>query len=133
MAKSDEMRFGLETAEEKRARKGQYRQQFTDPISISQFYFTRDVWDIMNEFCKTEQEISDFIMLIAEYALENTINEELARSTTIATVDAFNRAAALLQIGLNKYRWDVYNGRKGGRPKGDLFLPQITRDRHVKR
>lgn len=93
-------------------------EQFEEPIQIPQFFFTRDMKDLCDAFLTTDEERGQFLQLITTWALDNVMDVEYAKTVTPNVVDVVNRAIAMMYTGLNKYRWDYYNGSKGGRPKG---------------
>ena len=90
---------------------------FEDPIHIPQFFFTRDMWDIVEAFLETEEERGQLINLLVVWSLDNTIDVEYAKTVKPEVIDVFNRIVSIMYSGINKYRWDCFNGGKGGRPK----------------
>lgn len=99
------------------------RQRFEDPIEIPQFYFTRETWDIMNEYCKTTKDIGDFCTILCKYALFNIADEELPDDVSEDVELALGRAIPLIQPGLNRYRWDYFFGMQGVAKRKTNFCP----------
>lgn len=91
---------------------------FEEPIEIPQFFFTRDIYDLICDISFSDEERGQFIRLLAQWALFNVMNTEYAKQCSPSVIEAVNRAIAMMYTGLNKYRWDYANGSKGGRPKG---------------
>lgn len=89
---------------------------FEDPIHIPQFYFTRDMWEIIEGFIDNEQEKGQLLNLLCTWALDNVMDVEYAKTVTPNVIDVFNRVVSMMFSGINKYRWDYFNGGKGGRP-----------------
>lgn len=100
---------------------------FEDPIEIPQFFFTREIYDLMHEHLTNEKEIGEFFELVAHYCLFNEIDSNYTKQCSLEAIDCFNRAITIMYSGLNKYRWDYYNGKKGA---GAIRrnIPQITKE-----
>lgn len=94
-----------------------YNERFSEPIQINAFYFNREIFEFLSSVTdyKTRLQMYENFIYWALYNEENPnqfVNipnelkqqlNELIGNTTYA--------------GLNKYRWDFYYGKRGGRPK----------------
>lgn len=98
-------------------------ERFEEPIEIPQFFYTRDMHDYCFEILQTAEERGQFFTLLTTWALDNILDEEYAKQCSPEVIEAFNKAVMLMFSGINKYRWDYYNGRKGGRPRNNI--PQL--------
>jgi len=93
-------------------------QPYEEPIEIPQFFFTRDMYDLICDVTMDDEERGQFLRLVAKWALFNVLDTKYAEHCSGSVREAVNRAIAMMYSGLNKYRWDYANGSKGGRPKG---------------
>lgn len=100
---------------------------FEDPIEIPQFFFTREIYDLMHEFLDTDEEVGQFFELVSHYCLFNEIDFEYAKRCSYEVKDCFDRCVAIMYSGLNKYRWDYYNGKKGAMAIR-RNIPQISKE-----
>lgn len=100
-------------------------EDFKDPIEIPQFFFTRELYETMNYYLDTYEEIGEFFSLLSHYALFNIVDMDLAKKVSPKVAGCFNDCVRIMYSGINKYRWDYFNGSKGGRPKLHRDIPQI--------
>lgn len=89
---------------------------FEEPIHIPQFFFTRDMYELIDEFIDDRKERGELLTLLCTWALDNVMDVEYAKTVSPNVIDVFNRIVSIMYSGINKYRWDYYNGGKGGRP-----------------
>lgn len=98
----------------------QYQQTYSDPIHVTQYYMTDVIFELALDALETDEELGQFFQLLSIWALENVIDKEFASKCSPKVVGAVNDAIKIMFSGINKYRWDVHNGQKGGRPKRQI-------------
>lgn len=101
----------------------QYSQTYSDPIHVNQYFMTSEVYDTAMETLNTDEEVGQFFQLLSTWAFENIIDVEFAKKCSPVVIAAVNTAIGTMFNGLNKYRWDVHNGSRGGRPR--RAIPKI--------
>ncbi len=91
--------------------------KFEQPIKINTFYFNREIFEFL-------QSVEDLKIRLALYenfvywALNNECNPNPITEIPSLLNDKMNElVASTTYAGLNKYRWDFYHGKQGGRPK----------------
>lgn len=102
----------------------QYSQTFTEPIHLRQYYMTEEIFELALNNLETDEEMGQFFQILSTWALENVIDEEYAKQCSPTVINTVNDAIGMMFSGINKYRWDVFNGQKGGRPK--RTVPRIN-------
>ena len=85
-------------------------EDFKGEIKVGQCYFSRDYYNLALSIDDPEQRLA-YYDTVLEYLLNNTYTDH--------GLDPYFREQAEEVIGvhyyaINKYRWDVFNGLKGG-------------------
>ena len=94
-----------------------YNKRFEEPIKLDAFFFNREIFEFL---CTVEDTKIRLVMY--ENFIYWALNNESNPNQSVIIPEELNQQLNDLignttYAGLNKYRWDFYNGKKGGRPK----------------